>query len=212
MKFLKSMMLAASAAAIVASPAMAQTSVSVTFTGATAAYANADSHGRTGGAWYTNISSTDESVSLSNAIVYCIDNTRYFTLAPGSNYTYGLYTFSDFLATANTVSPWAPNKLTMSNLNAMADLAGGYILDDASSSARSFNTANQVSIWNISNNAAEPANPPGDFSNWAVLYNGKNQTFLVQTQPKFQTPEPATFALLASGLVGLVAVGRKRNS
>lgn len=208
MKFLKSMMLAAMAAGIVSTQASAQTPVTVTFNGGTAVHTN-----NNGGAWYTLIQSGDLTVNLSNAIVYCIDNTRYFQ--PGSSYNnYALYSFNDFLGSvANSASPWAPNKLTLDNLNSMADLTSSYVVGSTASFDKVTNTNVQQAIWNISNNAVNPAGPPSfDNSGWSVLYNGQNQTFLVQTPPRFQTPEPATFALLASGLVGLVAVGRRRNS
>lgn len=207
MRFLKTVMLAVATAGVMATQASAQTPVSVTFNQGTAVYTN-----NTGGAWYAGITDGG-SLDLAKAIVYCIDQSRTFNPAQAAAYSYTMYTFDQFLASvATTATPWAPDKLTEDNLNAMAYWTTQYTPALSDNGTKAANGAIQLDIWSISTNGNNNPAPGGDYSNFRVLYNGQNQTFLVQIPGgSVVTPEPSTYALMAAGLAGLLVASRRRR-
>lgn len=209
MRFLKTVMLAAATAGVMATQASAQTAVSVQFNQSPSVAVVTNN---TGGAWYADITGTG--ISLQDAIVYCFDSTRNFNPGQAAPYSYGLYTFSQFLnqvagaSAPSNVNPWNKS-LTTNDLNAMADLALGYNQPGWTAAS---NGQIQLDIWAISNNPGNSGAVPGNFDTWRVLYNGQNQTFLVQVPPgSTVTPEPSTYALMAAGLAGLFMANRRRR-
>ncbi|BAH37623.1 MAG TPA: PEP-CTERM sorting domain-containing protein [Gemmatimonas aurantiaca] len=205
MRFLKTVMLAAVTAGVMATQASAQTAVTVAFNQGTAVHTN-----NTGGAWYGDIGG---GYTLADAIIYCIDQTRQFNPAQAAPYNYTMYTFAQFLAgPASTATPWAPANLTLDNLNHIAFLSSTYAVGPSNPGTNASNGAIQNTIWAISAGGNNTPAPGGDFSNYRVLYNGQNQTFLVQVPPgSVVTPEPSTYALMAAGLAGLLVAQRRRR-
>jgi hypothetical protein len=147
--------------------------------------------------------------SFTDWLVWCIDPTR--STSVGSSHNYALYTLVDFdLSGFGTAS----NDPTLAHLNEIAsntqDLEDNWgalsVNDRKLRQGQSWDrfTGNNFSPYN--------GNPSFDGSEWYVLYNGRNQTFLTRIPQPFTVPEPASMALMGFGIVGLAMVRRRRNA
>ncbi len=143
--------------------------------------------------------------TFTDYVAFCIDPTRSFS--PTGSYTnYTLYTFGQFVNLG-----LSPNQVDENDLMYIASQVESY-----SGTASAASNATQKNIWDVFTGvvANAPVTMETDFT-WGVLANGQNQTFLVKTSASpsiVNVPEPATFALMGFGLMGLAVVARRRNA
>lgn len=220
MRFLKSIVLAATAVGVIASQAAAQTPTNVTVKISSSPNDHVVDAGN-GGGWIASITPVS-GVKFADMIVYCFDDQRQFNY--NTNMTYTLLTFNDFVNNAGVVggggmrdAQW--NTIDLQDLNSMAALASTYTHKPG---VQSGNAAIQAQIWAIANGGT--GSYAGDLSkDWMVLVDAAewkhgldekkpagHQSFLVQVVPPRIVPEPSSIALMVAGMAGLIAVGRRR--
>lgn len=172
-------------------------------------------YGGDGGGFFANFTvnfpAPTGPVTFNNYLIWCIDAGRSVTL-PGT-YTYALYRAVDFansttLLSTNNYDPSVTDMQRIASLQSQLETA-------TIPSLNAFDI--QGSIWSIfdgyttyggnPNNAAIIAgNPNFSISNYYVLWNGSNQSFLVEI------PEPSSALLLAIAGMGIaLLVVRRRN-
>lgn len=148
--------------------------------------------------------------TFNDYLIWCIDANRGATLNDPMNYQ--LWSLADFAASTNGSSrPYDPNITEMTRIASL--------VDEAQTVGSSLHTYADLtgSIWslfdgfakygNVSNESLIlPGNPNFDASQYYVLWNGSNQTFLTRI------PEPSSALLMFAGVgMLLVIVARRRR-
>jgi hypothetical protein len=165
---------------------------------------------RTGGGFLANFVvnfSTTATATLNNWLVWCIDPFR-STAIPSSN-VYALYSLSDFALTNFGSGSNNPDQADMNAIASQTTLLEDSwgTLDDSQKQAA------QNTIWT----RFDTVNGMGgdeafDGSDWYVLWNGQNQSFLTRIPERSIVPEPSAIAMVGFGLVSLMAVRRRRSA
>ena len=161
--------------------------------------------GQGGGFSFTTNLNGSPTYTFSEYIAFCIDPTR--TFAFNTNYTnFKLYTFDQFVSKG-----LLPNEVDLNDMMYIASQVESYTNVVGPTPG---NNAIQKNIWDVFTGVSDGAVTLSTNHSWGVLANGVNQTFLVKISedPSIVTvPEPAAFALVGFGFIGLVAVARRRR-
>ncbi|WP_396207229.1 PEP-CTERM sorting domain-containing protein [Gemmatimonas sp.] len=191
-------------------------SVAVTFNNNTSRRTGATGFGGEGGGYFGsfNIDFPTETRTFENYLLWCIDAYRGVQV-PGTT-TYQFFTVQSFVQSGYGAPIWPSGEydVTAGDMGNVTSLVNTLSTDWSSLSAGQRNDY-QGSIWQSfrgqstypnSATAIIAGDPYFETSGWYVLYNGTNQTFLVQVA------EPGTIALLLLGLSGMAFMAFRRRS
>lgn len=161
-----------------------------------------------GGGFLANFTvnfSASSSATLVNHLVWCIDWTRGINVPISTNYQ--AFTLAGF---ANTNLGANGNDPDILDMRAIASQAAD-LEDNWVGAQNAFSQNAQGVIWNrFTQIGGTGGNESFVGADWYVLWNGQTQTFITRIPEGAIVPEPATFALLGAGFVGLLAVRRRR--
>lgn len=191
-------------------------SVAVTFNTNTSRRTGATGFGGEGGGYFGSfaIDFPTETRTFSDYLLWCIDAFRPVTVP--STTTYQFFTVQSFVQSGYGAPIWPSGEYDvtaadMGNVTSLVNtLSGGW-----NTLTPQQRNDYQGSIWQAFRgqstypNSATPiiaGDPYFETSGWYVLYNGTNQTFLVQVA------EPGTILLLLLGATGIAMMALRRRS